>query len=183
MKRLRAVCCGLLALLILTGCAATAPTVEKREVAVAPPPPTAAERVMAPRLAEDRDLFLEGSALLTPPAGPDRVKARLVFASLIQRYPQSRWRPAAEGFIRLIDESMASREAGRQDQLRQEKLRMERSAALQENESLKKTVRELRERLQTETAALIQENEKLRTDLRRLKTLEIELEKRERMLR
>jgi len=43
--------------------------------------------------------------------------------------------------------------------------------------------RELKERMQTETAALIQENEKLKTDLRRLKALEIELEKRERMLR
>jgi hypothetical protein len=183
MNRLRAARFGLLALLFLAGCAVTAPTAEKREVAVATPAPPAEERMTAPRLVEDRDLFLEGSALLNPPGGPDPVKARAVFAALIQRYPQSRWRPAAESFIRLIDESKASREAGREDQLRQEKLRAERSAALQENESLKKTVRELKERLQTETAALIQENEKLKTDLQRLRDLEIELEKRERMLR
>jgi hypothetical protein len=183
MKRLQAIHCGVLALLFLTGCAATAPTGEKREVAVAPAAPPAEERMTAPRLVEDRDLFLEGSALLNPPGVPDPVKARAVFASLIRRYPQSRWRPAAESFIRLIDESRESREAGREDRLRQEKLRTERSAALQENESLKKTVRELKEKLQTETAALIQENEQLKTNLQRLKTLEIELEKRERMLR
>ena len=39
------------------------------------------------------------------------------------------------------------------------------------------------ERLQAETAALTQENEQLKKDLQRLKLLEIELQKRERMLR
>ena len=39
------------------------------------------------------------------------------------------------------------------------------------------------ERLQAETAALTQENELLKKDLQRLKLLEIELQKRERMLR
>ena len=179
MNGLRAARFGLLVLLTLTGCAATAPTAEKRDVAVASPAPPAEERMTTPRLVEDRDLFLEGSALLNPPGGPDPAKARTVFAALIQRYPQSRWRPAAESFIHLIDESKALRE----DQLVQEKLRAERSAALQENEFLKKSVRELKEKLQTETAALIQENEKLKTDLKRLRDLEIELEKRERMLR
>ena len=54
---------------------------------------------------------------------------------------------------------------------------------MQENEALQKKLRELKEKLQTETTALIQENEKLKKDLQRLKALEIELEKRERMLR
>ncbi|MHB9098735.1 MAG: hypothetical protein ACYC5X_13045, partial [Syntrophales bacterium] len=122
MNRLRAACFGLAALLCLTGCAATAPTADKRETAVAAP---AEERVTAPRPGEDRDLFLEGSALLYPSGGPDPAKARAVFAALILRYPQSRWRPAAESVIRLIDESMAAREAVREDQLRQEQLRAE----------------------------------------------------------
>ncbi len=189
MNRLLAACFGLLALLFLAGCAATAPpapTAEKREVAVATPAPPAEEPVAprtAPRLVEDRDLFLEGSALLSPPGGPDPAKARAVFASLILRYPQSRWRSAAESVIRLIDENREVLEACLEDHLLQEQLLAERSAALQENESLKNTLRVLQERLQTETAALIQENEKLKTDLQRLKTLDIELEKRERMLR
>ena len=54
---------------------------------------------------------------------------------------------------------------------------------MQENEALQKKLRELTEKLQKETAALVQENEKLKRDLQRLKALEIELEKRERMLR
>jgi hypothetical protein len=184
-NRLRVAGLGLLIPLFLAGCAATTPPAEERvvAVAVAASEPPAEERMAAPRPVEDRDLFLEGSALLNPPVGPNTAKARAVFASLIQRYPQSRWRPAAENFIRLIDENREVLDVCLQDHLREEKLRAERSAALQENETLKKAVRELKERLQTETAALIQENEKLKTDLQRLKTLEIELEKRERMLR
>jgi hypothetical protein len=54
---------------------------------------------------------------------------------------------------------------------------------LQENDHLKKTVRELTEKLQSEMAAVTQENEQLKKDIQRLKTLETELQKRERMLR
>ena len=52
-----------------------------------------------------------------------------------------------------------------------------------QNDRLKKTVRELTDKLQAGKASLSQENEQLRKDLKRLKDLEIELEKRERMLR
>jgi hypothetical protein len=183
MNRVRAAGFGLVILLFLAGCAATTPPAEKREAAVAAPASPAEERVTAPRTFEDRDLFLEGSALLSPPGGPDPAKARAVFVSLILRYPQSRWRPAAENIIRLIDENKKVLEACLEDHLRQETLRAERSAAIRENESLQRALRELQERLQTETAALIRENETLKTDLQRLKALEIELEKRERMLR
>ena len=62
-------------------------------------------------------------------------------------------------------------------------MQAERTEAQQENEALQKKLRELNERLQMEMAALVQENEKLKRDLQRLKALEIELEKRERMLR
>jgi cell shape-determining protein MreC len=64
-----------------------------------------------------------------------------------------------------------------------ENLLAERGRLLQENEQLKKNVRELTERQQAEAGSLAQENERLRLDLQRLKALEIELEKRERMLR
>ncbi len=182
MNLVRAACCGLAMCVYLAGCAATPPPADRREAAAAPPAP-AEERVAAPRPVEDRDLFLEGIALLTPPGGSDPEKARTVFAALIVGYPQSRWRPAAESVIRLIDENRAVLEVCLEDHLQQETLRAERSAAIRENESLQRALRELQERLQTETAALIRENEKLKADLQRLKTLEIELEKRERMLR
>jgi hypothetical protein len=183
MNRLPTTLVRMVALLFLAGCAAAPPTVEQKIVVAEPPAPSIEKGATPPRLTEDRDLFAEGLAFLnqSEPAGP--AKARGVFISLRERYPLSRWRSAAESFIRLIDEIDASRESGRQDQLLLEKLRAERPEMLQENESLKKTVRELTEKLHTGTTSLVQENEKLKRDLQRLKDLEIELEKRERMLR
>ncbi len=75
------------------------------------------------------------------------------------------------------------REASRQDRAPDRQTLTEKEWLLQENDRLKKTVRELTDKLQAEKASLSQENEQLRKDLKRLKDLEIELEKRERMLR
>lgn len=135
------------------------------------------------RLFEGGDLLLDGVELLNRPEQPDPAKARSVFISLIQRYPQSRLHSVAEAFIRLIDERDAFREANRQDRLLIEKAQTEKARALQENDNQKKTVRELTEKLQSETASLTHENEQLKKDIQRLKALEIELQKRERMLR
>lgn len=183
MNLVRTACLGLAVVVCLAGCAAAPPPADKREVAVASPVPPPAPRPAAPRPVEDRDLFLEGIALLTPPGEQDPAEARAVFAALILRYPQSPWRPAAESVIRLIDENRAVLEAWLAAHLREETLQAESTALIREKESLQQALRELQERLQTETAALIRENEKLKADLQRLKTLEIELEKRERMLR
>lgn len=145
---------------------------------------TPAEKsVTAPLSVEDFDLMSEGIALLNRPDWPDSTKARSVFTSLLQRHPESRWRSAAETFIRLIDEVDVSREMNRQEHLLLDKARAEENRLLQENDDLRKTIRDLTERLQVETAALVQENEQLKKDLLRLKLLEIELQKRERMLR
>ena len=69
------------------------------------------------------------------------------------------------------------------DSLLFDKTGTERLRALQENDQLKKAIRELTEKLQLETAVLAQENEQMKRDIQRLKVLEIELQKRERMLR
>jgi hypothetical protein len=180
---------GILALLLLAGCAAAPMTEKKREVGsdpvVKPVVVKPAEKnVTAPPRLEDFDLLSEGIALLSRPGRPDPMEARSVFASLLRRYPQSRWRPAAETFIRMIDEAEVSREMmNRQEHLLMDKARVEQNRLLQENDSLRKTIRDLTERLQAETAALTQENEQLKKDLQSLKLLEIELQKRERMLR
>ena len=171
-------------MLFLTAGCATAPTIIEKQEAAAPVVKSAEEGPTAPpRLFEERDLLLEGVALLNLPERPDREKARSVFLSLRQRYPQSRWRPVAEAFIHLIDEKDAALESSRMDRLLVDKTRAERLKALQENDQLKKAVRELTEKFQSETAALAQENEQLKRDIERLKALEIELQKRERMLR
>jgi hypothetical protein len=184
MKRSQAAFLLILTLLILTGCTATAPVkVEKGEIAVEPAVKPTEEGVTLPRFFADRDLFLEGVAILNRPDRPDPAAARKIFFFLIQNHPQSRWRSAAETFIRLIDEGEATRESIRREHLLMEKVQTEQGKALQENDRLKKTVRELTEKLQAETAALTLENEQLKKDLQRLKALEIELQKRERMLR
>lgn len=175
-----------LALFFIVGCATAPPVIEKKEVKEVAAPaakPVAEMPAAPPRLFEERDLLLDGVLLLNRPERPDPEKARSIFLSLIQRYPQSRWRPAAETFIRLIDERDAFTEMRRQDRLLIDKTRTERSRTLQENALLNKTVRELTEKLQSEMAVLVQENEQLKKDIQRLKALEIELQKRERMLR
>jgi Txe/YoeB family toxin of Txe-Axe toxin-antitoxin module len=175
-------------MLFVAGCA-SAPkviekaTIEKKDTEVSVVKPAEESPAVTLRLFEDRDLLLTGVALLNPQDRPDPEKARSVFASLVQRFPQSRWRPAAEAFIHLIDERDAFWEANRQDHLLIGRIQWEKTKALQENDRLKKTVRELTEKLQSETAALTQENEQLKKDIARLKALEIELEKRERKLR
>jgi hypothetical protein len=172
-----------LALLFIVGCAAAPPAVEKKDIAKPAVKPVEETPAAPPRLFEERDLLLDGVALLNLPSRPDQEKARAIFLSLIQRYPQGRWRSAAEALVRLIDERDAFGEMSRMDRLLVDKTSMERLRALQENDQLKKAVRELTEKLQSETAALAQENEQLKRDIQRLKALEIELQKRERMLR
>ena len=174
---------GVLALLLLVGCA-TAPIAEKKkEFGSEPVVKPADKSVTPPLIVKDFDLLSEGIALLSRPDRPDPTKARSVFASLLQHQPKSRWRSAAETFIRLIDEAEVSWEMNRQEHLLLEKAQSEQNRLLKENDHLRKTIRDLTERLQVETAALIQENEQLKKDLQRLKLLEIELQKRERMLR
>jgi hypothetical protein len=172
---------------LTAGCAAAPAVIEKQEVA-APAEKAAVEAVAVPpervpRLSEERDLLLDGVKLLNL---PDPARARLVFSSLIRLYPQGRWLPAAEAFIRLIDEREVFREASRVDRLLADTVKTEKARVLQENEALRKTVRELTERLerlQTETLALAKDKEQLKQEIQQLKALEIELEKRERTLR
>ncbi|MBU2053909.1 MAG: hypothetical protein KJ936_13305 [Proteobacteria bacterium] len=186
MKQLRAAIFIVLAGILLAGCATTPPPVEKVEQKVAvtaPLPPPVVKAPPAKPSFEDRDLFSAGLSLLTRAEGPEQAEARSIFVSLLQRYPQSPWRPAAETLIRLIDEGQALREAYRREQLLSEQGRAERAMILQENERVKRTVRELTEKLQAEKAILSQENEQLRKDIKRLRELEIEIEKRDRMLR
>jgi hypothetical protein len=167
----------------LAGCIATPTSVEKKVAAESVIKPAEESSSAFPHLFEERDLLLNGVALLNPQDKSEQEKARSVFISLIRRYPESRWRPAAESFVHLIDERDAFREANLQYNLLLEKTEEEKTKALQENDHLKETVRELAVKLQSETTALAQENEKLKKDIQRLKALEIELEKRERTLR
>jgi predicted nucleic acid-binding Zn-ribbon protein len=116
----------------------------------------------------------EGASYLGFPEKPaDYAKARASFETLIKNYPKSKWRPLAETLIRLLDDiqSVKARGQSEQDQLKNE------------NERLKKEIQALNGRFQAERSALLQENEQLKKDIELLKKLEVQLDKREKMLR
>ncbi|MBM4271571.1 MAG: hypothetical protein FJ139_05360 [Deltaproteobacteria bacterium] len=122
----------------------------------------------------DADLFHEGMSHLGGSGNnADYEKARAAFDRLVRMHPESRWKHLTEVLIRVIDDVYACR--GRSD------TGMDR--LLRENEQLKKNNRVLLEKLNSETAKLIQENDKLKKDIELLKSLEVQLEKRDKMLR
>lgn len=106
----------------------------------------------------------------------DYAKAREIFTALTKDYSKSRWRPLAETFIRLIDaiQSLQVKSLSVQDLA---------GKLQQDNERLKKDIQVFSNRFQAERANLIQENEKLKKDMELLKKLEVQLDKREKMLR
>ena len=143
-------------LLVLMGACSSLPS---------PPgtPPRANEKSWFKRSAADEVIFYQGISYLgDKEKAADYAKARAAFNEVLNTYPKSKWRGLAETFIRLID-------TAKEDNAR----------LLKENEQVKKDNRRLLE----ETAKLIQENEQLKKDIQLLKSLEVQLEKREKMLR
>lgn len=119
-------------------------------------------------------LLNEGISWLGSPDVPaDYAKARASFETLLGRYPASRWRLLAETFLRLLDDLQSAR-AGIQPDLER---------ITSENERLSREIQSLNDRFQAERASLLQENEKLRQDMELLKKLEVQLDRREKMLR
>ena len=169
-------------LLVLLG-GACAPSVQRMPDDKGPPPETAAPRTGETSFfsTKDAELFQRALSRLNAPvngqaAADDYAKARTDLEALVNAYPKSRWRPAAEKIIALIDNATSQRQLA-------EKTVADKNRLAQENEQLKRQVRALNEKLQAETAALSQENEQLKKDIQTLKNLEIELEKRDRKLR
>jgi gas vesicle protein len=119
----------------------------------------------------------EGASYLGFPEKPaDYAKARASFETLIKNYPKSKWRSLAETLIRLLDDLQSVQAVQARGQSEQEKLK-------NENERLKKEIQALNGRFQAERSALLQENEQLKKDIELLKKLEVQLDKREKMLR
>lgn len=107
---------------------------------------------------------------------PDYVKARETFVVLTKTYPLSKWLPLTETFIHLIDKIQSLQAKGLSEQGLAERLR-------QDNEQLKKDIEELGSKFQAERNHLFQENERLKKDIELLKQLEVQLDKRNKMLR
>jgi len=128
----------------------------------------------------DADIMHEGiSCLGSPEQANDYVKARAAFDTLLRTYPESKWRCLSETLIFLIDNMQSCQEKNLLIRKNEEAL----SGLLQENEKLKKDIRHLHDRLKAETTRLSEENEQLKKDIQLLKNLEIQLEKRDKMLR
>ena len=90
----------------------------------------------------DDDLFLLGTSYLGNKAlTPDYFNARVAFEKLVKTYPESRWRPASQRLIILIDEVQACNTTSSNKEMLK---------ILQENQKLKKDLERLR-RLEIES--------------------------------
>jgi hypothetical protein len=133
---------------------------------------------------KDEELFLQALHQIAGPLNQETTStARQKLESLLSDYPQSKWSDAARATLRLIGELDTYRQRLPIEQDMVQKLATDRKRTLQENEQVKKELRLLSEKYQTELAELQQENEQLKKDLQLLKNLEMQLDRREKMLR
>ncbi|MGZ3594719.1 MAG: hypothetical protein ACXWMI_02690 [Syntrophales bacterium] len=147
-------------------------------------PPRANDRSWFKKSPADVDIFYQGVSYLGDnEKEPDYAKAKAAFNEVLKTYPESKWRGLSETFIRLIDTEQLTEqiyeEKSRTDDQFIEKAKEDNARLLKENEQVKKDNRRMIE----ETTKLIQENEQLKKDIQLLKSLEVQLEKREKMLR
>jgi hypothetical protein len=130
------------------------------------------------------DIIDEALAYLNKPEGmPDYNAAKTKLELLIQEYPQSKWAGNARGLISTIDDLLALQTRMQAEKNARQKISAEKAKLLKENESWRKDYKYLADKYQTETVKLQQENEQLKNDIALLKKLEIQLEKREKMLK
>ncbi len=143
-------------------------------------PPRANDRSWFKGSPADVDIFYQGISYLGDnEKAADYAKAKAAFNEVLKTYPKSKWRGLSETFIRLIDMEQLYEETSRTDVQLIEKAKEDNARLLKENEQVKKDNRRILE----ETAKLMQENEQLKKDIQLLKSLEVQLEKREKMLR
>ncbi|HUH66883.1 MAG TPA: hypothetical protein VLZ07_10660 [Syntrophales bacterium] len=143
-------------------------------------PPKTGEKGWFNRGPSDVDVFYQGVYYL---GDKDRTaeydKAKAAFGEVLTKYPKSKWRGLSETFIRLIETEQLFEEQSRTDVQVIESLKEDKAKLIKDNEQLRKENRKLLE----ETAKLLQESEQLKKDIQLLKSLEVQLEKREKMLR
>lgn len=129
----------------------------------------------------DKDLFDEALLYLSnKEKEPNYIEAKTRLENLVGQYPKSQWTAAALSLINHL-EKISSLEA----KLKQEKQRAQtdHGKLLKDIEGLKDNIRQNEDRNSAELTRLQQENEQLKNDIQQLKKLEVQLEKREKMLR
>ena len=100
------------------------------------------EGPIVPGTPTDEDLFLLGTSYLGNKAlTPDYFNAKVAFEKLVKTYPKSRWRPASQRLIILIEEIKACSATSSNKEM---------FKVLRENEKLKKDLERLK-RLEIES--------------------------------
>lgn len=132
----------------------------------------------------DSDVLSEALTYLSNPEGvPDYNAARAKLEILIREHPKSKWVGSAHSLIRTIDKLLSLQGKVKAEKQALDKAHAEKSKLFREREALKKDYKYLEEKYQTETFKLQQENEQLKNDIALLKKLEIQMDKREKMLK
>ncbi len=152
---------------------------------------TAAETAPGPAVALpkegpgiDEELFLKGVQELSDPApNDDSGNARQSLQKVANEFPQSKWREAARVTLHLLEAQDRTRQQLASNQGEITRLMEKQKDVAKENEQLKKDLRLLNEKYQTDQATWQQENEQLKKDLQLLKKLEIQMDRREKLLR
>jgi hypothetical protein len=125
----------------------------------------------------DADIINEALISLNNKEGePDYNGAKARLAILLQEYPKSKWAGSTRALILTINNLLAL-----QEKVKIQSLALDKEGA--EKEKLRRSYKYSEERDRVEISKLQQENEQLKKDIALLKKLEIQLNKREKMLR
>ena len=166
-----------LLIIILSGCAGQTIKGQKDSGGKIPDVPA----ISASRVLSDSELFEEALSYLSiSEKEPNYNEAKIRLAKLVEQYPKSKWTPGAQALMAGMDKISAL-----QLKLKQEKQKVQTDHAKlnKEMEGLRESTRQAEEKYTAEITKLQQENEQLKNDLQQLKKLEVQLEKREKMLR
>jgi hypothetical protein len=150
----------------------------------APGQRTITEEFFARQQPADEALFFQGLTSISEALQKNDYSAvKHPLSTLINNHPKSKWRDSADMLLRLIGELELCHYRLRAEEAARDKNLTDKTKTLQENEQLKRDIRLLNEKFQAELTVLQQENEQLKKDLQLLKDLEMQLDKREKMLR
>ncbi len=129
----------------------------------------------------DQDLFDEAlSYLSNKEKEPNLMEAKTRLENLVQQYPKTKWMTSAQALIESLEKIATLQTRIKQDK---QKTQADQGKLLKEIEGLKDHNKQIEDRYSTEMTKLQQENEQLKNDIQQLKKLEVQLEKREKMLR
>ncbi len=125
----------------------------------------------------DADIIKETLMLLNKQESePDYNAAKARLAALVQDYPKSKWVESAQALTAAIDDLLAL-----QEKVKTQSVALSNEKA--EKAKLTKDYKYAEERNRAEISRLQQENEQLKKDIALLKKLEIQLDKREKLLK